>query len=340
MKKKQVFILVKLVVTTLIVWWVFHRLGEEGRAALWRSLRSASPVGFGLAFLACVGGMTLGILRWRLLLRVQGILLSGYQITWIMATGLFFNTFLPGGTGGDVMKAWYAAEAAPDRRPHAVLSILVDRIIGLMGLIILTVTVILLNLKLVMEHERTRRLAVTLGVMLIGGTVAAALATQRRRFAAMPWWGWVWRHVPGKAILERLAESFDMYQNHPKVLAMALLLSIGVHSLMCVMAWILGGAIGIEGVDIRHYFAYFPLINTISAGSPTPSAIGVREWACILFFSLQKVPDSQSVALAWLYLGAITAVNLSCGILFLLGKPRTWSGPPKAGEGPGRDPIP
>ncbi len=332
MKKKHVFVLVKFCVTVAVVWYVFHTLGENGRASLWNNLRSAKPSGLALAFLACLGGMTLGILRWRMLLRVQGILLSGYQVTWITATGSFFNTFLPGGTGGDVMKAWYAAEAAPDRKPQAVLSIVVDRIIGLMGLIILVFVVMLMNLKLVMDQERTRHLAASLGFMLVSVVVAAMLGTQRRRFTAFPWWGRVWRFVPGKNILVRLGESFDMYQHHPRVLMMALLLSVGVHALMCILAWQVGGAIGIQGVDIRHYFAYFPLINTISAGSPTPMGVGVREWACMFFFDVHHVPKPQSVALAWLYLATLIAVNILSGVLFFLGKPRSWSSPPKDGQ--------
>ena len=47
------------------------------------------------------------------------------------------NVELPGSTGGDVVKAWYAARQAPSRRTAAVMSVIVDRIVGLLALIML-----------------------------------------------------------------------------------------------------------------------------------------------------------------------------------------------------------
>ena len=39
--------------------------------------------------------------------------------------GAFYNAFMPGTTGGDLVKAYYAAKHAPERRTRAVISVLV-----------------------------------------------------------------------------------------------------------------------------------------------------------------------------------------------------------------------
>ena len=50
----------------------------------------------------------------------------------INMVGLFYNTFMPGSTGGDLVKAWYASKHTT-HRTWAVISVLIDRAIGLAG---------------------------------------------------------------------------------------------------------------------------------------------------------------------------------------------------------------
>ncbi len=76
-------------------------------------------------------------LRWEALLRVQGICLSRARLLVLLLIGLFFNFFIPGGTGGDVVKIFYLIKEAPGKGAAAVLSVLVDRIFGLFALILL-----------------------------------------------------------------------------------------------------------------------------------------------------------------------------------------------------------
>jgi hypothetical protein len=76
--------------------------------------------------------------RWHLLLRAAKV-----QITWresarLHLTGIFFNGFLPGGTGGDLVKGWYLVRGRNRTEAAAAVgTLVVDRITGLFGLIIL-----------------------------------------------------------------------------------------------------------------------------------------------------------------------------------------------------------
>src|SRR5476651_632190 len=122
---KKIVVPIKLLVTALIFWWVIHRLGPK-RDDLMVYIRNAHLIWLAAAFGILTVIMFLGIWRWQSLLRVQGIRISFYQTTWITAVGLFFNSFLIGSTGGDVLRAWYAAQAAPAHKTQAVFSIAVD----------------------------------------------------------------------------------------------------------------------------------------------------------------------------------------------------------------------
>lgn len=327
--KKSLLIVGKVVLTAAVLGWVVHRLGWEKLEALGTNICAANPWLLGLAFLLLFAPTTLGIIRWQLLLRVQGIHLTAYQATWIVATGQFFNAFLLGATGGDVFKAWYAANAAPDKKAVAVLSVAVDRLVGLIGLFVVASAVTLLNLPVLLEHPETQGLA----YLVVGGLVAVivvlALATQRHRITAQPWWDHVWRRMPAKKVFSQLSESYRLYEKQPGTLLIALVLSFAVHLCCVLVAWLIGQALGIETARLVHYLIYCPIINAIAAVPVTVSGLGVREGAFIFFFGLQGVPGPQAFALSLIFYAVSVGLALVCGLLFLLGKPREWGFPTK-----------
>src|SRR5262249_5811528 len=85
----------------------------------------------------------LGAVRWRGLMRAHEMDLGfskSLQLTWL---GFFWSLVFPGVTGGDVVKAYCVARTA-EKRAVAVLIVFLDRIIGLIGLAVLSGVVILL----------------------------------------------------------------------------------------------------------------------------------------------------------------------------------------------------
>ena len=55
--------------------------------------------------------------RWRILLKVQQIHLSIPRVAGLFLIGMFYNQFLPGGTGGDIMKSYLLLKETPGKRP-------------------------------------------------------------------------------------------------------------------------------------------------------------------------------------------------------------------------------
>lgn len=75
--------------------------------------------------------------RWRILLGLAGARLPFWRAVQLQLTGMFFNTVVPGNVGGDVVKALYVArDNAPEKRTGILLIVLVDRLVGLAGLIL------------------------------------------------------------------------------------------------------------------------------------------------------------------------------------------------------------
>jgi uncharacterized protein (TIRG00374 family) len=89
-----------------------------------------------LTWALCVLTIPVAALRWHILLRAQGLKLQLLQTMRIVAVGAFFATFLPGSAGGDLVRGVYIYQASHGRRTSALLSIFIDRLIGLSAFVI------------------------------------------------------------------------------------------------------------------------------------------------------------------------------------------------------------
>lgn len=111
---------------------------SRGLAYIWqRHVYDGEPVHIRyllLAFLLVVASTLLTFVRWYILVRAVELpfrLIDAFRLGFI---GLFFNTFMPGSVGGDVIKA-AALAREQDRRAVAVATVLMDRALALWALI-------------------------------------------------------------------------------------------------------------------------------------------------------------------------------------------------------------
>jgi glycosyltransferase 2 family protein len=91
-----------------------------------------------LAFAAVLVAVALSLqlFRWFILIRALDLPFSLRNTFRLGMVGVFFNTFLPGSVGGDLLKAYFIAKEHPERRTRAVATVIADRALGLFGLIL------------------------------------------------------------------------------------------------------------------------------------------------------------------------------------------------------------
>src|SRR6201996_1666489 len=90
-----------------------------------------------LALALSLANIPLEGLRWHVLLRAQGLDLRASRTIAILASSVFFANFLPGAAGGDLIRGLYVYKAARGRRTPALLSILIDRLLGLITFVVI-----------------------------------------------------------------------------------------------------------------------------------------------------------------------------------------------------------
>lgn len=116
----------------LLAWFVL--------AIDWRELNAASgKFAWGPTLAATLlAGLAYPLLAWRwwLLLRAQAVPLDGtwaHRLTW---AGVFYSSFLPGGIGGDAVRAWAVCRDAPQQRAGGLAATAIDRGMGLVMLVV------------------------------------------------------------------------------------------------------------------------------------------------------------------------------------------------------------
>src|SRR5260221_1610098 len=116
----------------------------------------------------------IGIVRWQMILRVRELELPLARVTSIFFVGQFFNAFMLGSTGGDVVKAWYVAHDTHHKKAEAVATVVVDRLIGLLALFVIALFMMAIYHARVFDDPKLFWFSVaTLGVVVftVMGTV-------------------------------------------------------------------------------------------------------------------------------------------------------------------------
>ena len=117
-----------------VVWRSWDPPGGRGlRFAYDTHMSGVIPIQYGIflaAVLLCLFGVGITFARWHTLLRATGVPARFTDVARLGAVGVFYNTFLPGAVGGDVVKAVLLSRSQ-SQRTTVVASILMDRAIGL-----------------------------------------------------------------------------------------------------------------------------------------------------------------------------------------------------------------
>ncbi len=269
--KKFILTTVQAGITILLLWWIFR--DAEKRAMMWETLQTADWPWFIPGFLAVGLAALLQSIRWKWLLGVQGIH-PGLGRTHVMnLIGMFFNLFLPGGTGGDLIKMYYAGREARGKKAAAVLSVFMDRVVGLLALILLAGIAGVLTFQELWASPELRPLLLTLAAVVGGsiGFILTACAVEVFHLSGrIPHW------IPFRHGILEMATAFSTYAKSGSALIGALLISLPSHLLFFFSFYCAARALT-DSLSFLQMLAVLPLILTISALPVSVAGLGVRE---------------------------------------------------------------
>lgn len=220
-------------------------------------------------------------LRWYRLAKVQGLSMSAWTALELTLIGNFFNTFLPGSVGGDVIKAWYAAGRESTKKARAVFTVLFDRAVGL-SVFVLYATLALLPMRSTLPASPQLD-ALALALVLLSTALVVGAA-----FLLVPWPGrdgaiaWLEKKSARVSVVSRLITAVTLYRHQPGTLVLAVVLTaLSILGLSIQHYW-QGAALGVS-LPLTAYFFVVPVALTVSAVPLLPGGLGVGQ---VAFFTL------------------------------------------------------
>lgn len=264
----------------LVIWRNADKIREVfGRPIDWRLLAVAETI--------YLIGIISTFVRWYLLVRVVDPRFTPRAAVLLGFIGNVFNLVIPGAVGGDLIKAAYLAQMHV-KKTQAIASMVIDRIIGLLGLFMLAT----ISGALVWGDASTdvRGLIVAAWVFTgLGALVLAAIFTQA-----------ITRMFPGLGrghsrlhlITAELKEMSTTYRRRLDVVGICGLMAMGNHTLN-VLAFYLVGKMLYPGMltTIAQHFLLVPL-TLFTMAVPLPfGALGLSEGVADQLFKLVQHPS-------------------------------------------------
>jgi len=307
-KSKYVFLFLRILVVAVGVTWAIVWVSRGQRWSNLASIFVRMNLGvFAVTLCIFVISQVMVGFRWWLLLRTQSIFINLGAAVRLNFLGWFYNNFMPGSVGGDLLRAWYVTKHT-DKRFEAALSVFVDRIIGLLSTLIIAFFFYVFFLRDKIEaltfKGPSRFLSVfaeykwliICAIGVLAGVFCGLLWYQRGRVLLRA----AWLHIRTHSIraFEKLKGATLIYCSKPLTILAAFGLTIFLQIITITGFWFLGVNLGIT-VSIKYYYVFFTLTWVLGA---LPVSIGgavvVEGILAYLFIHYAGVEAEAALALA------------------------------------------
>lgn len=283
-------------------------------------LESLRTVDTGLLFVAWWLNIVVVLLmayRWRILYNIVDEPPTYQLLTRVTFVSIFFNTILPSIVGGDTYRTVSLGKGSKQSDMEQSFSVIfVDRIMGLVGLMVLGCLGLILNRDVVIPPIVT-----ALTVILLTAFIALLILSMFNPVYQFLLRTFSWlseRHFRLiESILTRIHSNIALYRKHKLLLWQALFLALVQR-----LCWLVAGYIISESLDLNltvmTFIVFLPIIEIIRLIPITIQGIGVREGLFILFFGTVGVVNADAVLLATLIYLMSSLIGLLGGAIYLL----------------------
>ena len=282
-KKKNLFF--KILVSIGFITWLLYRISWNEVLVYLKQM----DIWWMLAFMAIyIIGIGISSYKWKLLADFKGFNIKYGEFFKIYLTGAFINNFLPSIVGGDTYRAYSLGKKSDERYIESTSTVLVDRITGFAGVMILILIFSLFNLEVVLKNS----VLIIVNFLIIAFFLANAMLAIIRK---MKIWIYAKRFIPEKII--KLIRDILSYHQH-EILLKSLLLGMLFNFIGVGMAtWMLFTDLHIS-ISFSNFMIAISIISIISSIPVSIGNIGIKEWAFLTLFGIFGVDGEAAISIA------------------------------------------
>ncbi len=270
-----------------------------------------------VAFTLPLLGIVITALRWRLLMKAQGIRIPVRRVTAAVLVGICFNQILPSTIGGDIARSiWLKRPGQSALGSLAVVTL--DRAVGVFSLSLLALACALLSPTIRSLLPTVWLVPVVIaGAGWCGWLVAFRLARRLSRWIeSKPWL----RRYRSKADL--VASTLGAYRGRGTLLLGAIALSLLLQLAIVLQFMALAAALDAR-VVMWEFALIVPVVTLVTLVPVTINGLGLREGAFALLGAPIALQAGDAVALGWMWLAGTLPYGIAGWILYARGPSAT-----------------
>jgi uncharacterized protein (TIRG00374 family) len=306
--KNILFQVLKVAFSLGLIFW----LVQSGKLNFKALLNLLQPQYLALALFLLGANMYLTSERWRVLLLTQSHRLPSWQTFKLTLIGIFFNFAVPGGVGGDLIKAFYFAKDHPESKMVAATSVLMDRVLGLYGMTVMALLAMIFDWQHVQANPSLHFLWLLVLVLFLGFNVALGLIFSQKMYDGGAFKGLL-EKLPLHTKTVRIYDSLHYYGRNLKFVVGSVLISLLAQTFTILFMILAGSVSGMGHMAWSTYFLVAPLGFMATAIPVSPAGVGIGQAAFYFLFNLYSGETTD--------LGptVITAVQVGTFVFGLIG---------------------
>lgn len=296
--KNLVIQIIKILTSSILLIYLFYFSGFVHVQEVIHILKETKLWIFFLVFLIYLINVFVTTKRWSIFLLMP---FRYSRLVSLSLIGYFFNTFLPGRLGGDMVKTYYIYRDT-GKSIISISSVFLDRYMGFCAMIIITV------ISFIAGYPYFRNTGI--GIVIAGAVIlfsSASFILWNLNWGKIKWVGSFYPHIAA-------------YRKKKGVILVGFFYSLIVQIVSIAGVYLLSVAIGLT-VPIIYFFIFVPIINAVSTIPFTVAGLGVREisFATLfnIFFAELGVSSDQAISISLLYFTSMLMVNLIGGIEYI-----------------------
>lgn len=309
--KQTLLTLIKIGVTIAIIVFLFSRVDVN---AMVYQIARANGVALVLALALYFLAISLSVFKWDIVVRAQNIDVPLSDLMMYYFVGLFFGNLLPSNVGGDVVRA-YGLMRASGRREAAAISVLVDRLMGLVAFLGAAVVMAILATLVLARGSELQQLEVATVVTATIFLFAAALLFSRRFSQRV-------KHIfdfsllrPLRPMAQRVFEALQVYRHSYRALVLNVAISVCIVIVTTLVWYTVAYALG-ETVSLFYFFLFNPLIAFVLLIPISFNGLGPKEATAVFFFGLVGMSSEVALAMSLMFHLIVVVSSLPGGVLW------------------------
>jgi len=307
--KKDITFIIKIIGTITIFWFLFNSIDLS---AVLDSLKNVQKTYIFAVFCILLAQVLVANFRWKIVLSQINIFASFKEVLKILWIGLFFNQVLPSTIGGDAFRGYYLYKK-DNTIVDAVMSVMLDRMIGLISLVLIVIATLFFVLDIVNEPiARLGILTISIGATLTLFFVLSLDFLTQNFLHIKLFKGLYSLAIQGRKLVLTISPGI-------KLVATGIL----IHSLTLIVYMLLSIGMNLD-VNLFEFVIILPILNLLMIVPISLAGWGLREGVMVIGLGYIGVSPENAFALSILYGILLFLTSLPGLLIWLLsGKPRT-----------------